>query len=31
MAKANKVALPVGTFEELQRLYQFKDFDAFEL
>jgi adenosine deaminase len=29
MAKTNEVALPVSTFEELQRLYQFKNFDAF--
>jgi aminodeoxyfutalosine deaminase len=29
MARANNVALPVGTFEELQKLYAFKDFNAF--
>ncbi|HTP58966.1 MAG TPA: adenosine deaminase [Spirochaetia bacterium] len=29
MAKANSVALPVGSLEELKALYTFRDFDAF--
>jgi len=29
MAKANGVALPVGSLEELKALYTFRDFDAF--
>jgi aminodeoxyfutalosine deaminase len=29
MAHANNVALPVSSFEELQRLYTFRSFDAF--
>jgi len=29
MAQANHVALPVGTFAELERLYDFTSFDAF--